>query len=199
MDESTAFDGDDGLNRKPSESKPFVGIGYLLPRLLRELAVAVLPAVFLALFINVYVTQAMMVQQHSMEPTLIENERVLVEKLTYRFLHGPRRGDIVMFDMRDGEIPLVKRVVALSGETVAVHDGRVFIGGQLVEEWWNVPRGGRDYPPTLVPPLHIFVMGDNRGQSHDSRAFGPVPIDAVIGRIWFVYWPPDRVGRPRAR
>jgi signal peptidase I len=163
-------------------------------RLLGETLKTVLPALIIALFINTFVAQAMVVQGPSMQPTLHYNERVVVEKLTYRLAHGPRRGDVIVVEVAGQEDPLIKRVVGLPGETIAVQNGRVTINGRPLEEPWAILEGGQDYPPTLVPPLHVFVLGDNRGQSQDSRAFGPVRVDDVIGRAWVIYWPPSQIG-----
>jgi signal peptidase I len=186
------------VNDSNASARPESGLaiktGRPLLRALREVLLTVVPALFIALFVNVFVAQASMILQHSMEPNLHENERVIVEKITYRFVHGPRRGDIVVVEIPGQEIPLVKRVVALPGEKVAVQGGRVFINDQLLDEPWVERYGGRDYPPEVVPPLHVFILGDNRGVSHDSRAIGPVHVDQIVGRVWFVYWPLDQIG-----
>jgi signal peptidase I len=155
---------------------------------------AALPAVLAALFIRVFVTQAMVVQGSSMKPNLSYNYRVMVEKITYRFVHGPRRGDVVVIDMPEENTLLVKRAVALPGETIEVQDGHVLINDQPLEEPWVIRRGGMDYPPTLVPPGHVFVLGDNREESRDSRHFGPVPLDQIGGQVRFIIWPPDQIG-----
>lgn len=169
------------------------GMGRFLLRMLWDVVSTVVPAIFIALFINVFVAQAMVVQGPSMQPNLYYDQRVMVEKVTYRFFHGPRRGDVVIVDVPGEEEPLIKRVVALSGETVEVRDGQVLINGELLEEPWTIRLGGPNYPPMLVPPLHVFVLGDNRGSSRDSRAFGPVSVDQLVGRAWLVYWPLDQV------
>jgi signal peptidase I len=169
------------------------GVGYVLLRALWDLLSTILPAVLIALFVNIFVVQAMVVQGPSMQPNLHYNQRVIVEKLTYRFIHGPRRGDVVVVEVADEEEPLIKRVVALSGETVEVRSGQVFVDGELLDEPWVVNQGGPYYAATLVPPLHVFILGDNRGSSRDSRAFGPVSVDRIVGRAWLVYWPPDQV------
>ncbi|MDY6878297.1 MAG: signal peptidase I [Chloroflexota bacterium] len=163
-----------------------------LLRALWEVASTVLPAVFIALFVNVYVAQATVIDGPSMQPNLHYDQQVMVEKITYRFFHGPRRGDVVTFEIPGEKGALIKRVVALPGETVEVRGGEVFINGQLLEETWTTWLGGPDYPPTIVPPLHIFVLGDNRPNSRDSRYFGLVPVDHVTGRALFVCWPPDQ-------
>ncbi len=178
------------------EKMPSLGAsaGRFLLRALRELVSTVLPAVLIAALINLFLAQATVVQGQSMEPTLHNNERVIVEKVTYRFLHGPRRGDVVILQLPGQEEFLIKRVVALPGETVAVQSGQVYINGEPLEEPWAIRQGGPDYPPTEVPPLHIFVLGDNRGHSNDSRSFGPVPVEQVVGRAWLIYWPPEEIG-----
>jgi signal peptidase I len=167
--------------------------GHALLQTLRDVVGAVLPAGLIALFINLFVAQAMVVQGPSMQPNLYHGQRVMVEKITYRFIHGPRRGDVVTFDVPGEEEALIKRVVALPGETVEVRDGQALINGRPLEEPWTTQPGGPDYLPTPVPPLHVFVLGDNRGSSRDSRSFGPVLLDQVIGRAWFVYWPPRQI------
>ncbi|GAF83799.1 unnamed protein product, partial [marine sediment metagenome] len=113
------------------------------------------------------------------------------------FIHSPRRGDVVIIDMPGEKESLVKRAVALPGETVAVQDGQVFINGQPLEEPWVTHQGGMDYPPTRVPPHHVFVLGDNRKESRDSRFFGAVPVGQVGGWVRFTVWPLDRIGRIR--
>ena len=158
----------------------------------REMARTILPAILIALFVNVFVAQAMVVHGPSMQPNLRYQQRVIVEKVTYRFVHGPRQGDVVVMHVPGEDEPLIKRVVALPGEMVEVRDGRVFIDGQLRQEPWTTRQGGPDLPPTLVPALHVFVLGDNRASSLDSRSFGPVPVDQIIGRAWCIYWPLDQ-------
>jgi signal peptidase I len=166
----------------------------LLKRIVREVVETVVPAIVIALLINLFLARATRVLGQSMEPTLHSAQRVVVEKVTYRFLHGPRHGDIVVLDMPDQTEMLIKRVVGLPGESVEVEGGYAFVDGQQLNEPWIVRPGGRDYGPQTVPPLHIFVLGDNRGASNDSRSFGPVPIEYVVGRAWFSYWPLEDLG-----
>jgi signal peptidase I len=168
-------------------------VGHTLLRVVWDVASTIIPAVIIALFINVFVAQAMVVEGPSMQPNLNYGQRVMVEKITYRFLHGPRRGDIVIVDVPGEDEPLIKRVVALSGETVEVRGGQVWINGELLEEHWTTHQGGPNYPSTLVPPLHVFVLGDNRGSSRDSRSFGAVSVDRLVGRAWLLYWPLDKI------
>jgi signal peptidase I len=162
--------------------------------LLREVAETVVPAVVIALIINLFLAQATQVLGQSMEPNLHTTQRVVVEKVTYRFLHGPRRGDIVVIDMPEQSEMLIKRVVGLPGEVIEVRRGQVFVEGEKLEEPWTVNQGGGNYGPHTIPPLHVFVLGDNRGASNDSRSFGPVPIEHIVGRAWFSYWPQEYIG-----
>ena len=170
-----------------------VSVGHFLLRALWEVISTVLPAVLIALVVNTFVVQAMVVQGPSMQPNLQYDQRVMVEKITYRLIHGPRRGDVVVLDVVNEDEPLIKRVVALAGETVEVRKGQVFVNGELLDESWATRPGGPHYQSTLVPPLHVFVLGDNRASSRDSRAFGPVPVDQLIGWAWVIYWPPDQI------
>ncbi len=165
-----------------------------LLRVLREVAETVIPAVAIALVINLFLAQATQVLGQSMEPNLHTSQRVVVEKVTYRLLHGPRRGDIVVIDMPGQEEMLIKRVVGLPGETIEVRRGKVYIEGEPIEEPWATRPGGGSYGPQTIPPLHVFVLGDNRGASNDSRSFGPVAIEHIVGHAWFSYWPPEHVG-----
>jgi len=164
---------------------------------LRETAQTVIPAVVIALAINLFLAQATQVLGQSMEPTLHSSERVVIEKVTYGVFHGPRRGDIIVLKMPGQTERLIKRVVGLPGETVEIRTGVVFVEGKRLDEPWTVNLGGGSYGPLSVPPLHVIVLGDNRGASNDSRHFGPVPIDSIVGRAWFCYWPPEDVGMVR--
>ena len=169
--------------------------GRALVRFVRELLETILPALLIALLINVFIGQATRVEGQSMEPNLHSEQRLVVEKLSYRF-HGPQRFDIVVLKMpSQGEELLIKRVIGLPGETVEIRDGQVYVDGTLLEEPFTdqSTHPGRNSTIT-VPPLHIYVMGDNRDRSNDSRSFGPVPIDNVVGRAWLSYWPVEQIG-----
>ncbi|MBU0493866.1 MAG: signal peptidase I [Chloroflexi bacterium] len=162
-------------------------------QVLWDLATTVVPALLIALFINVYVAEAVVIDDGpSMQPNLYRGDQMMAEKVSYRF-HPPQRGDVVIVTRPANEVSLVKRVVALPGETVTVRAGHTFIDDQPIDEPWVTHFGGPGYPPTLVPPDHVFVLGDNRANSRDSRAIGPVPISTLKGRVWLVYWPPDQI------
>ncbi|HEY68835.1 MAG: signal peptidase I [Chloroflexi bacterium] len=178
--------------QEPRGSGPQVGRWLL--QALREVAETVIPAVAIALVINLFLAQATQVLGQSMEPNLHTSQRVVVEKVTYRFVHGPRRGDIVVINLPGQTEMLIKRVVGLPGETVEVRRGEVYIDGKRLDEPWKIKPGGGNYGPQIIPPLHVFVLGDNRGASNDSRSFGPVPIECIVGHAWFSYWPPEYIG-----
>ena len=162
---------------------------------LRELLETVVPAVLIAALIHVFLAQATRVYGQSMEPNLHTDQRLIVEKLSFRF-HGPRRGDIVVLNQPgcdDCEL-LIKRVVGLPGEEISIRGGDVYADGRLLDEPYLSQVTAGLYGPDRVPPLHVLVLGDNRGASNDSRAFGPVHRDEILGRAWFSYWPWEQVG-----
>ena len=179
------------------EAAPPVGRtrpGLLLRRGVREVIGVIIPAILAALLIQVFVAQTTRVESYSMEPTLYERQRLVIEKISYH-LHAPRRGDIVVLHAPDGgDIALIKRVIGLPGETIEVRNGQVLINGHPLQEPYLRTLTNGVFPLTPIPDDAIFVMGDNRDRSRDSRTFGPVPIEDVVGRAWLRYWPPDRAG-----
>ena len=166
----------------------------LLGGLARDFLGTIVPAIILALLIHVFLAQATRVYGQSMEPNLHTDERLVIEKLSYRF-HGPRRGDVVVLhDPSGGTELLIKRVIALPGERVMITDGRVYVDGVALDEPYAqqpTQGGGRTW---LVPPFEVFVMGDNRSASRDSRSFGTVPLDIILGHAIFRYWPVEQIG-----
>lgn len=163
---------------------------------LRDLVETIIPALLIALAINFFVAQPTLVRGYSMEPTLHQEERLLVEKVSYRF-HQPQRGDIVVLKVAQEPIPLVKRVIGLPGETVEIRQGNVYVNGQHLDEPYlrQTPYG--NMPARPVPAGSIFVLGDNRNNSNDSRYFGVVPLDDVVGKAWLRYWPLEQIGLVR--
>lgn len=144
-------------------------------------------------FVRPVVAAPSVVEGPSMQPTLETGDRVLVEKLGYRF-GDPERGDVALLRGDDGDL-LIKRVAALPGETVAARGGSIYVDGQPLRE----PYALRATPatltvePTTVPPGHVYVLGDNRGNSTDSRYFGPVPQERLVGEAVVILWPPDHL------
>ena len=189
---------------------------------LTETISIVVVAIALALGIQAFLVKPFRIPSESMVPTLAVGQRVLVDRVTTRFA-GPGRGDIVVFHPPSGadqgscgdlgtptdqacvqptnersKTNFIKRVVAVPGDRLKVIDGRVYVNGRRNRE----PYARRDAScpicdlpkPVRIPPGHFFMMGDNRGQSADSREWGPVPEQWIVGRAFFTYWPPDRFG-----
>jgi signal peptidase I len=161
--------------------------------------------------------QAFYIPSGSMEPQLEVGDRVLVSRTAYR-LHDVNRGDIVVFSSptappdddplvertvtnllesiairKPGDDELIKRVIGMPGETISAHEGHVVVDGRRLEEPY-LPDGSvtPDFGPVSVPDGHVFVMGDNRGNSSDSRIIGTIEIDTIVGRAIARIWPPDR-------
>lgn len=152
-------------------------------------------ALLVALLVRSFVVQVYLVEGESMEPTLYTNERLLVNKLVYRF-RDPLPGEIVVLRSPTQGRDLIKRVVAVAGETVEVRNGVVYINGEPLEEPYKNTLY-TDYPdtsPVVVPEGTVYVMGDNRGRSYDSRMMGPVDVDLVEGKAFFMFWPPSHFG-----
>jgi signal peptidase I len=167
------------------------------------------------LVIHNFVAQPFEVQQSSMSPTIVNGEYILIDKLTTRF-NGYQYGDVVVFDppassgLQTDGIPVIKRIIGMPGDTIALENGRVFVtqpgaSPVRIEEPYVVtepeggtaatlPRNGEGTAEWVVPDDAYFVMGDNRPQSQDSRAFGPITDDLILGRAWLRYFPLERVG-----
>ena len=157
-------------------------------------------------FIQSCVAQPYRVEQQSMERTLLPDQYVLVDKLTPRF-DTYKRGDIVVFKppvdwaQQDGT-PFIKRVIGVAGDEVEIENGEVVVNGVALEEPYVFAVDGDPQPTTTTtePPRwviaedELFVMGDHRGSSSDSRTFGPIGVDDVVGRAWLRYWPADTIG-----
>jgi signal peptidase I len=176
-------------------------------RTIVEWVAVIAGAVILALVIKTFLFQAFYIPSESMVTTLEIGDRVLVNKLSYR-MGDIDRGDIVVFERpeadesNDGIEDLIKRVIGLPGDQLVIKDGRITINGQLLNEPYLEP-GVATQPgpitcseaePCVVPDDMVWVMGDNRGSSRDSRWFGPIPDDDVVGRAFFRIWPLNRVG-----
>ncbi len=182
----------------------------------RELPILILIALVVAVVIKTFFVQAFFIPSGSMRETLEVNDRVLVSKLSYT-LGDISRGDVIVFDdprgpASDGESIIgalvrnlaesvglstpksefIKRVIAVGGETIEIRDGVVLVDGVAIEEDYLGP-GVRmsDFGPETVPEGFVFVMGDNRSSSQDSRVFGPIPTSDIVGRAFTIIWPPS--------
>ena len=206
----------------PAEARPeptTAGRGRA-KRVMGEILLLIAVPMIAAFFLKSYVAQAFYIPSASMEPKLEEGDRVIVSKLAYR-LQSPRRGDVVVFHpplpapeddaalpirvlhgvlaaigiRQPGDDTFIKRVVGLPGETVEGRDGRVFIDGEPLDEpYLEAGVVTSDFPPVHLGDDQLFVMGDNRPNSSDSRSFGPVDRHRVVGEATTRAWPPPRAG-----
>lgn len=146
--------------------------------------------VILSIGIRIFLYAPFHVMGPSMQPTLHEENLVFINKWKYYF-STPTRGDIVVFQTSGGG-EYIKRIVGLPGETLEIKDQKLFINGKVTSEPY-LPKEVQmeDFPPTVVPDDHFFVLGDDRTNSHDSRSkdLGPVPEDQLIGKVVMIYWP----------
>ena len=190
------------MNSEPQPSESTNGQGL---QLIREWVTVLVVALVIAITVRSLILQQFYISGPSMETTMFQDNRVLVNKLSYR-LHDIYRGDVVVFDRVtvDGEVvqhdDLIKRVIGLSGETISIKDCQVFIDGKLLPEpylnGYDLAQSSLDdrcrvplMEETLIPENHLFVMGDNRPQSFDSRMFGSIEQNLVVGRAFVTIWP----------
>jgi signal peptidase I len=189
---------------KPKKGKPKKG-GFA------ETLKTIVYALAIALFIRTFFVQAFRIPSESMRDTLLIGDFLLVDKITYGAkvpftdwrlpgFREPRRGDIIVFKEWNANRDYIKRCVATAGETIEVRDNDVRIDGESIQEPYKKTRPGRaiDYPARKVPQGTIFMMGDNRNNSQDSRArnHGPLPMDRVVGRALVLYWSTDPSAAP---
>ncbi len=179
----------------------------------REYAESLVVAVLLALVVRTFFVQAFKIPTGSMRPTLLEGDRILVDKVTYGIkipltswrlpdIRPPRRGDLVVFRaVDDPRRDFIKRLAAVGGDTLEIRDLRLWINGRPLTEpsmfremvYYNRGTFGQEGHPTKVPAGHYFFLGDNSASSRDSRYWGFLPESNVIGRAFVIYWPPRRV------
>ncbi|MFH0732658.1 MAG: signal peptidase I [Candidatus Omnitrophota bacterium] len=168
---------------------------------IREYAEAIIIAFILAMIIRTFVVQAFKIPTGSMRPTLIEGDRILVNKFIYRFKE-PKRGDVIVFRYpEDRKKDFIKRVVAVPEETLEIKDGNIWINGELAQEpeqvrkiyYYNQGPYGRERETIKVPKDNFFVLGDNSGSSRDSRYWGFVTRKEILGQAMVIYWPLTRL------
>jgi signal peptidase I len=177
-------------------------------RVIIEYLVLALVAIAVALLVQAFLVKPYRIPSESMEDTLLIGDRVLVDRVTWRF-GDPQRGDIAVFHPPFAGPVLIKRIVGLPGDELATSDGKLVVNGTPIDEPY-VRRGPDGEPvrtdafpnglpwslesPYVVPEGSYFMMGDNRVDSGDSREFGPVPREQLVGRAFALYWPPSRIG-----
>lgn len=165
--------------------------GMYLGEILESVAIAVI----LAVIIRFFLFQPFYIPSGSMEPTLKPGDRIIVNKITYRFSQ-PRRGDIMVFKYpRDPSRDFIKRIVGLPGETLEIKDSVVYINNKKIPQPY-LPPGLQfgSFGPVNIPEGSYFMMGDNRNNSEDSRVWGTLPRENIVGKAMFIYWPLTRIG-----
>ena len=168
----------------------------------KENGTTIVIALLLAFFIRVFIAEPRYIPSESMFPTLETGDRLVIEKVGYKF-HSPAKGDIVVFQppaklrLLGYELnqAFIKRAIAIEGETVAVQDGIVYINNEPQSEEYIAAPPEYDLIPVKVPEGKLFVMGDNRNNSNDSHVWGFLPTENIIGHAVFRFWPFERIGK----
>jgi signal peptidase I len=197
MGREPASSGEEGARNKRSSPR----------RTILEYVILAVVAIAVALFIQAFLVKPYRIPSPSMEDTLLVGDRVLVDRISWRFSE-PARGDIVVFHSPVPGPVLIKRIMGMPGDTLSIRDGAVYVNGQRLAEPYVRRVDGRPEPTEpfgtglswslqqsyKVPAGSYFLMGDNRTDSKDSRDFGPVARDQLVGRAFARYWPPGRIG-----
>ena len=162
---------------------------------IKDWVVSIAIAVVLAFFIRYFIVELYMVEGPSMRPTLVNGERLVVNKFIYRF-KAPEKGDVLVFRYpKDPSRDFIKRVIATAGDTIEMKDGKVFVNGELLNETYILEHTRGSYPLSTVPEGRVFVMGDNRNNSEDSRFrdVGFVSREMIKGKAVMIFWPFDHI------
>lgn len=180
----------------------FRAIGAFFLDIIETVVIAL--SIFLVLYL--FIMQPHQVNGQSMDPTFHHAEYVMTDKLSYKF-GSPDRGEVVVFEAppaancpEGSGCDFIKRVIGVPGDTVEVRDSHVYINNVMLTETYladtveTLPGAFTNHGPIVVPPGNYFVMGDNREHSSDSRAWGPVTLDRIVGKVFFRYWPVNRIG-----
>lgn len=160
---------------------------------IKSWVVSIVSAIVLALVIRTFIVELYIVDGPSMRPTLQHDERLVVNKFIYR-VRNPQRGEIIIFRYpRDPSRDFIKRVIAVGGDTIEMKDGHVYVNDEILREDYILDKTKTEYPKVTVPEGTIFVCGDNRDNSLDSRSgdVGYLPLENVKGKAMLVFWPVD--------
>ena len=155
----------------------------------------------LLIVVYMFIAQPNQVKGASMQPSFYDGDYIITSKITYKFRH-PQRGDVIVLKSpKNPDIDYIKRIIGLPGDKILVESTNVYINGQIIKESYisaptNLWETGflKEGVPFVVPRGYVFVMGDNRPRSSDSREFGPIPIESVIGVVKYRYYPPKKTG-----
>ena len=161
----------------------------------KDWGISIIAAVVMALLIRTFIVELYIVDGPSMRPTLQHEERLVVSKFIYK-LRDPEKGEILIFRYpRDPSRDFIKRVIAVGGDTIEIKEGRVYVNDQMLKEDYILEKTRTEYPKVTVPEGTVFVMGDNRNNSDDSRFadVGFVPLDMIKGKAMLVFWPLDNI------
>ena len=159
----------------------------------KDWGISIVAAVVMALLIRTFIVELYIVDGPSMRPTLQHEERLVVSKFIYK-IRNPEKGEILIFRYpRDPSRDFIKRVIAVGGDTIEIKEGRVYVNDQMLKEDYILEKTRTEYPKVTVPEGTVFVMGDNRNNSDDSRFadVGFVPLDLIKGKAMLVFWPFD--------
>ncbi len=168
--------------------------------IIKEYAESLLIAFVLAMIIRTFVVQAFKIPTGSMHPTLIEGDRILVNKFIYKF-RDPKRGEVIVFKYPvDPKLAFIKRLIGLNNESLEIKNGRIFINDNIIEDknvtknyYYNRGDFGEVDQQIKIPEDNFFALGDNSANSRDSRYWGFVPRKNMIGKAMVIYWPPYRM------
>jgi signal peptidase I len=165
-------------------------------KILREIGITILIAIAIFVLLR-FTIQGYRVQYSCMLPNIEDGEWIMVNKANY-FFSEPKRGEVIIFEHEGSRFPYIKRIIGLPDETIKVKDGKVYIGNGTnsipLEEEYIMEPPRYTMSPETIPEGEYFVLGDNRNNSNDSHNGWTVPRDNIIGKAWFVYWPPSKWG-----
>jgi len=184
-----------------TKSSETVKQNFSLRTIIKENFTTIAFGLILALLIRIFIAEPRFIPSESMYPTLAIGDRLVVDKVSYNFTK-PQNQDIIVFSPPpqlqilgyQQDQAFIKRIIAQGGETVAVKEGKVFVNNQPLEEDYILSPPQYNLDEIEVPQGYVFVMGDNRNNSNDSHIWGFLPVENIIGKAIFTFWPPEHIG-----